>query len=1460
MELKNIANETHAFHEFSQIESATFQASADRSNNVTERKPECHPVVLETESNEIIPKRTASPTVFALSENSPGLSRGDTIQEEQMTDTPSHYEKASFLNILHFIFALKQICKLRKRHSSEPITMNDVPLLGTTEEVNQKILILENSYKQYRKKHSKSSLFWPIVYLFWPKLLFIQLSVILYNASKMLFTLFLSHLLQNIESGERATAYKWAGALFAVVFTGIYTNHQNFFQGSRLVGQLKPALIGLIYRKINTLSFYSINQVSIGKIVNIAANDLNSFEYSFTYIFYLIIAPFVLAGSLGLLWSLFGVHCLPGVGCVLACWPIQARFSKLIEKYTDQKNSVTDERIRLTNEMIENIRLLKIYAWDIEFKKLISSARDKEIKLLRNLSYAEYFGGHMFSKLAPAIGTFLIFISYQLNGNSLTTDRAYSAIIMLSFLRGATVYFCNVGFKFVIEARLIFTRIIQILDLDELDMEAKTPVEAPVKIKNRVEFEDFSAYWGDQSKEGSSSDSKKKKKPKAKKFKSRIFPSMAATPTEEVITDTEKPTLSKISFTVKKGTLCALIGKVGCGKSTILKAFFNEIPKVTGHLRYNGKLAYVEQEVATFPGTAKSNIIFGRPYNENRYNKVVEACCLVDDFKAFPDGDMTEIGERGVNLSGGQKARISLARAVYSDADIYLLDDPLSAVDAKVAKSLFKNVIRGILREKTVLLATHQVHFAKEAEKIVILENGKIKIEGNLADIIQYDSSLLGIFLTAKRRRTAQRAPLNIEQLIATPHAGSLGFIMNFADAEKRAEGTTKPESKASIEEIKEKPEDEDGEEDEGDEHAVVEDDLHKEDKGKLTSEEDESANRVGFQAYSYYLKSTGSIFSVAILLINLAAVETLNVLYGWFLGYWTDGDWEPNTSMIVLATIIGVLVVALVAREVIFVNVSLNASKKMHKNALKSVITAVVAFFDTNPAGRILNRFSNDIGVLDQSLVSVQNDLLDDSFYFISLLITVWIIIPWLLLPGVLLFVFYGALVRLCRRAIMEGKNLELLTRSPVYSLFSLTLSGVVSIRAYGQKNRFIRDFTNLLNRNCRAYNYYYDTARAFGFYCDFFSGIFACIGISVLLAFTNLNPAQIGLACSYLISITEYIQWAIRQILMHTMLMSSASRIKAYTHLPQEAALTLPRDKEVLAKGSWPSKGEIHFNNVYLRYRENTDHILKGLTFSVKPGEKIGCVGRTGAGKSSIIQALFRMVEIDKETAPHSSIVIDGEDTMKLGLHTLRQNISIIPQIPCVFSGSIRANLDPLKKYSDEQIIKALEETNLWEYVKKLPHGLDTDMNNSSSVFSVGQKQLICFARALLQKNKIVVLDEATANVDFETDNFIQRLIMEKFKGSTIFTIAHRLSTIANYDKVLVLDKGKVVEFDHPYLLLVRSTKDKVITNRHGVFSNMVLNTGTKHSAVILEIARASYLKKNHEKQSIILNSAIY
>ena len=1307
--------------------------------------------------------------------------------DDQVSPNPTNYEKASGITALHYSYAIKNINSTQKQVSNREMRLEDLPLLGKTEEVQHKVVELETEYQHYRKKHKTPSLFWPILRVFRGRILKEQASYIVMCVSKLLYSLFLSKVIECLEQQKTGEIYLWGGCLFFVIILSIYGFHDTSAQGYRFISQLKPSLIGLIYRKITRLSHYSISQISIGQTLNIVANDLNSMETAIFNLYGGTIAPFLLAGAMAILWSFMGAACISGMVLLLLIWIAQYNISNLGGHYLTNKNTVTDDRLKLTNEMVHGIRILKMNAWDDQFEASITKTRNEEAKLLRRFGYTDYFGGHLMARSFPALGSFVIFVTYYLmGGGTLKASQVYATIMMLSFLNSVAVGYLMLSLKLIIELRLTFGRIIRLLEVKEPE---SVKIREPKDKANGVEFKNFSAFWSDNQGD------------------------------QQIPQNFEKPTLKNLTFSVQKGTLCALIGSVGSGKSTTLMTFLNEVPKTMGSLRFSGSLAYVEQEVVIFPGTVRSNILFGKPYDEAKFRRIVEACCLLDDFKEFANGDLTEIGERGINLSGGQKARTSLARALYSDADIYLLDDPLSAVDTKVAKDLFKKAIRGVLRDKTVILATHQVHFAREADKIIVLEDGKIKTQGTLEEIVKQDPSVLSMF-----KRNAGRSAGESDIFLTSQES--------ISDQECRS-------MSHSIQDIQKELDTVEEEQDAEDASMLT---PKEEEGGKLiTKEQDESAN---LRIFWYYLRSVGSGFRIVTLILTFITMESLYILYTKLISNWTDGDWTPEFSMKVLGCLIAGFFVFLCLREKLFVDFAIKIASNIFRKALHRVIGAKVEFFDTNPAGRILSRFSLDMGVLDRRILDVQNEVFDAVFYVAAIFIAMCYFVPWLILPVAILILVTVTIAHSFKRPYIEGRGLELVTRSPIYALFSTTLSGLVSIRAYHQREAFNKEFIRTLNMNCRAFNYFYDTARIIGFYCDMIIGLFACICIAILIFYVQPEAATVGLIAVYILVLTNNLQSAIRGALDLTMQMSSAARLKAYTEIPQEAPLIQPIDKHLTDQSPpWPFQGEVAFNNIYMKYRQNTDHVLKGLTFSVKPGEKIGCVGRTGAGKSSILQALFRMVEIDNEAVPDSSIIIDGVDISKVGLHTLRKSISIIPQSPFVFTGTVKSNLDPFNRYTDEEIISVLKETKLWRTVSSLPKGLETNISNEVSALSVGQKQLMCLARTLLQKNKILALDEATANIDFVTDNFIQQKIMEKFKDSTIFTIAHRLSTVANYDKVLVMDKGRAVELDHPYRLLVKNVGDDSITNTEGVFASMVLNTGSRHSKVIFEIAKKNF-----------------
>jgi len=1000
------------------------------------------------------------------------------------------------------------------------------------------------------------------------------------------------------------------------------------------------------------------------------------------------------------------------------------------------------------------------------------------------------------------MAAFLMFMLYDVTGGTLLISEVFSAYFILGFLRFYFVYFVSNAFNFVVETRLLFKRLDVIMDYPEMET---VTFEAPKDPANAVEFDKYTAYWAMEHLVKDAPDLKKH---------------ISATAFDPSKFDTSdlRPVLRDVDLNIKKGSLTALIGAVGNSKTSFLLSFTGEIPKTTGALRYKGKIAYVEQEPTIFAGNFRESILFGNEYNEEFYKKVIKACNLESDLKLFPNGDMFIVGERGNNLSGGQKARLALARAVYANADIYLLDDPLSAVDAKVAKSIFSETILGLLKDKTVILATHQVHFVRELEHIIVIDDGKVAGSGSFEELKQQGVDVNKIFSVEKD------------------------------------EGKTKEEDVGGVTKREERPADVQTEHTAAGQEGQAQH-QKEEDHGEGPSNESEvdpHAGKVTLKTYGLLFRQAGLVFMLGLVCLYVL-LQFGDVAFGRILGAWTSGEFGLGESLGALGGIAGYMIIIYQIKNMAFTFGFLNASKKYHKKMLNKIIRSPVVFFDINPVGRILNRFSNDIGVLDKFVPHVGLDVFDILFAVGSVIITLSIIDPVLIAPLAGALIMIGILIFFYYPTIKQTKGYDLSTRGPLYSLLSSSISGIVIIRTYGQADHLKERFTKMLYTNTKGNINFILSSRILGFCVDLTYNLTA-IGM-IFITTGRINPndtdsssgAIAAFSLALILSLTGIFQHGVRQFCQTNVLMSAAARVQAYCALPSEAALTCPEDQALIEK-KWPNSGEIDFNRVYMKYRPETPFVIQDLNLHADSGEKIGCVGRTGAGKSTIINLLFRLQEIDRsgDHIEGSSIKMDHTDTQPLGLHLLRGNISIIPQSPFIFTGTVRQNVDPLGEYSDEQIWNALEEVRLKDHVSRLVNKLDTNMSNVSAVFSVGQKQLVCLARALLKPKRILVLDEATANMDTETDTFIQEKIMEKFSESTVFTIAHRLATIAHYDKVLVLDKGKKMEFDAPYKLLVKNEGDTSLTNPTGHFGSMVMNTGPKTSQRIVNLSKEAFDKK--------------
>jgi len=597
-----------------------------------------------------------------------------------------------------------------------------------------------------------------------------------------------------------------------------------------------------------------------------------------------------------------------------------------------------------------------------------------------------------------------------------------------------------------------------------------------------------------------------------------------------------------------------------------------------------------------------------------------------------------------------------------------------------------------------------------------------------------------------------------------------------------------------------------------------------------------------------------GPWFFLLVFIIYLTC-EFSNMGYGRLLGAWIAGTFDRWVTLTVLGCLVGYDIAIYIVKYLVLSLALIRAAKKYHNKMLDKVVQSTVLFFDTNPIGQILNRFSNDVGVLDKYIPLAVMDIFNICFTLGSVVITVAIINPVIIGPFAAVMIAIAIIIYFCFPAVKQAKLYEIRSKGPLFGLLSATLSGIVIIRVYKQADSFQQKFKEYLHNTMKANNSFTLASRFMSVYVDLVYVITAIGCIFIITAKAQGGTVEEGglaaFALALVLSVTGVLQYVLRQFSQLNISMSAVARVQSYLNVPAEPPLTLPSDKQHKDQ-NWPQKGEIDFNRVYMKYRPDGDHVIRDLSLHVEPGQKIGCVGRTGAGKSTIIQLLYRMQELDRsiDDTKESFIQMDNLNTQEVGLHLLRNNISIIPQTPFIFTGSIRLNVDPLGQFSDEQIWAALEDVRLRHHIERQPKQLDTHITGGTSVFSAGQKQLVCLARAILKKSNVLIMDEATANMDYDTDFFVQKKIEERFAHATQFTIAHRLQTIANYDKVLVLDRGRKMEFDEPYRLLVKNIGDTEATNTEGYFTIMVQNTGPISSKKIFEIARDAYFKRHPEQ----------
>ncbi|XP_032595382.1 multidrug resistance-associated protein 1 isoform X2 [Drosophila grimshawi] len=1176
-------------------------------------------------------------------------------------------------------------------------------------------------------------------------------------------------IISYVEDYEKNPQPEWKGILYSVALF-VLASAQTFilaqyFHRMFIVGlRIRTALINCIYRKALRISNAARKQSTVGEIVNLMAVDAQRFMDLTTYLNMLWSAPLQIALALYFLWQQLGPSVLAGLAVMIIMIPLNGFIASRIKTYQIRQMKYKDDRVKLMNEVLSGIKVLKLYAWEPSFEKQVLDIRDKEIATLRSTAYLNASTSFLWS-CAPFLVSLVTFATYVLvdENNVLDAKKTFVSLSLFNILR-FPLTMLPMLITNLVQTQVSVGRINKFLNSEELD---PNNVQHDASKPHPMTIENGFFSWGEE----------------------------------------DEITLKNINIEVRQNNLVAIVGTVGSGKSSVIQAFLGEMEKISGSVNTVGTMAYVPQQAWIQNATVRDNILFGKPYDRKRYNRVIDACALRTDIEILSAGDQTEIGEKGINLSGGQKQRISLARAVYSDADLYLLDDPLSAVDAHVGKHIFEEVIgpKGMLAKKTRVLVTHGITFLPQTNNIYVMKLGEITESGTYSELLKSKGAFSDFLMQHLqegdveeeeidqiKRQLSQTDPelvVPFEKAIALARTESLSDSISINSASSLMGGSLRRRGKRQ------------NSYDSGGSAASLK--KKQEIEGKLIETEKSQTGGVDFAVYKHYIKSVGIFLSVATLVLNFV-FQGFQIGSNLWLTKWSnDKEVENDTGLrnmylgVYGAFGVGQGVFAYIAVVIVYCG-GLNAAKTLHNKLLHYIMRgSICRFFDVTPLGRILNNFSADMDVIDEELPATVDSFMTFIFMVLATIVVISISTPIFLAVIVpIAFIYYFA-QRFYVATSRQLMRLESVSRSPIYSHFGETVTGVSTIRAYTVQDRFIDESDGKVDKNqvCKypsliANRWLAVRLEMVGNLIILFASLFAVLG-------GQTNPGLVGLSVSYALQVTQTLNWLVRMSSDIETNIVSVERIKEYGETKQEAPWELESDKQ--KPKNWPADGRVEFQNFQVRYREGLDLVLRGVSFNITGGEKVGIVGRTGAGKSSLTLALFRIIE-----SAGGKILIDGVDIASMGLHMLRSRLTIIPQDPVLFSGSLRSNLDPFEIKTDEELWKALELSHLKAFAKSLAAGLNHEISEGGENLSVGQRQLVCLARALLRKTKVLILDEATAAVDLETDDLIQKTIRSEFKECTVMTIAHRLNTILDSDKVIVLDKGQITEFASPDELL--------------------------------------------------------
>eukprot|EP00667_Euglena_gracilis_P000555 EG_transcript_556 len=1171
---------------------------------------------------------------------------------------------------------------------------------------------------------------------------------------------------------QDSTAPLWVGAVVGglmglLTLVQVVVHHVFFFGTSRLGWNARTALTAFVHWRMLALKGTDVMRLTTGRLINLASNDVQRFDEAGIVVHYLWSGFVDLALVTVLLsWKLTVPSAFAGVAAMLALTPVQYFFGRRFIALRLRTAQCTDERVKLTAEIVHGIASIKAFTWEEPLQRRVEAIRRREERciahgqVLKAVNAAVYFA-------SPVICSFVLFTVFWAQGQQLALSDVYFALALLYVLRSSVGMMWTRSVECLADVITSVRRLQELLDLggdhpvpDLPPAPPRRPSGLPAGDPGPEELTDRAPLAHREA--APPEDGRAESAPTSANVS--FCRSFNESPDGSLISahaasfswhdgDERPPVLRGVSFQLQRGQLLMVVGPVGCGKTSLLEAVLGELHTVAGTacLAPSVRLSYAAQQPWVRAASVQHNITLADLTPEEgedaaRFWRVVQACGLEADLQQWPRGEHTGVGEKGVNLSGGQRARLALARACYRPADVYLLDDPLSAVDPHVQHHIFHTCIRGLLADKAVVLVTHQVQFLEHADQVLVLDD---------------NGAMLGCGPPAK---------LQAQLRDCLPSHAAPTALKPPSAAEATGMGEEEPADAES--------------------------------KGaEIVRAEERSIGKVTGATYLSYARNGGYALSAVTVAVCVGG-QALLTFTDFYLRIWAGSPDQSDAGHVVLfgCLALGTLVVG-VLRSWLFFAFALRAATSLHGRMFQAILHSPLWFFGANPSGRILNRFAKDQGQVDDLLPITFFTAVQSGLFCLSSIVLMVVSVPWLTLLLVPVIWAFARTRDTYLRTSRELKRVEAVAASPLLAEFGSNLAGLPSIRAAQLSSAVQRHFHHLVDQAGRGWFSGQLAARWFGFRLDMQAAFLLCMLLAMAVGLRqHLDPGLLGFAVMYGVNLSGLFQWTVRQTAVVENLMTSVERIAEYAALPSEEALRPIRCTDGAAPelaSDWPTEGSIDVTDLRVRHREDLPFVLHGVSFQVKPGQRVGVVGRTGSGKSTLLLSLLQLTD-----AAEGAVAVDGVPLAALPLESGRRAMAYIPQAPVLFTGTLRFNLDPFDEYSDEELWDALDQAQMSSAVQQAGQGLAWHVAEGGGGLSTGQRQLVALARALLQRRRILLLDEATANVDYQTDEAVQRALRTapQFRGCTVLTIAHRMSTVLDYDGVVVLDKGAVVEVGAP------------------------------------------------------------